>query len=66
MHSKAGYGTICNYRQFVDVHRRVPGIKVTQDEERHNRIMEFLSFVPERMDEQVKKAGVQANILEVV
>ena len=51
MHSKAGYSTINNYQQFIDVHRKVPGIKVSQDEMKHNRILEFLSFVPERLDE---------------
>jgi len=30
MHSKTGQGTINIYQQFIDVHRKLPGIKLSQ------------------------------------
>ena len=66
MHSKPGYFTINNYAAFIDVHRKVPGIKVSRDQQKHNQILEFLSFVPEKIDETIKRAGIEFDAQVVV
>ena len=66
MHSKAGKYTICNYQQFVDVNRKIPGIKESQVEKKHNTIIEYLSYVPDKLQEQIQKTNIDLNVSQVV
>ena len=55
MHSKIGKQTISHYQQFSDVHRKIPGIKETVEEKKHNTLIEYLSFVPDKLEEKIEK-----------
>lgn len=66
MHSVPGFFTINNHLQFVDVHRKVPGLKIPDEERHHNRILRQLSFVPAHVDESLQQAGIQMDTREVV
>lgn len=66
MHSKPGKQTISNYQQFVDVHRKIPGIKESMVEKKHNTIIEYLSFVPDKLQEQIEKTKIDLNVSQVV
>lgn len=48
MHSRFGKGTIGLYREFKDLNKPLPGIKESQDEIKHNRILELMSLIPEK------------------
>lgn len=52
MHSFDGKETIYEHLPFVDVHRKVPVIKVKQEVARHNQIAEFMSYVPECLESE--------------
>ena len=66
MHSLPGFFTINNHLPFVNVHRKVPGLKVTSEARQHDRILKDLSFVPAHVDESIEKAGVRTTAKKLV
>ena len=48
------------------MHRQIPGIKESMVEKKHNSIVEYLSFVPEKLQEQIEKTKIDLNVSQVV
>lgn len=66
MHSKTGKQTINDHKQFVDIDRKIPGIKEFMEEKKHNTIIEYLSYVPDKLQEQVEQTNIHFNVEQVV
>lgn len=62
MHSGAGISTINVYNAFKNLDRPVPRSEKDREEIRQKRLLEALTFVPETVGAEMKRAGIGADL----
>ena len=61
MHSRPGKSTINLYKQFRNNDRKLP-IQMTLDQKKQQQLLKALSFVPEKLPAEIRRAGLRVDM----